>query len=180
MLFPHTDSRHVTLRPAAASDATKVYDILFKLGSAALPMIDTYVEQFGRGKSACFLVHRRDADGGEELVGFSALGDLAPAGHLRAEVHLLPGLDEDVVTEAHTLTTNFAFAMWRTRKVYFHTTESSPSVIGFGGERSVLVRAEAVLPSHAFFHGRLWDVHVFAVYREDWDILGADLLKQIV
>jgi hypothetical protein len=211
MLFPYTESRHVELRPAAASDAAAVYDLLFRLGLAGLSMIDTYVEQFGRGKSACFLVHRRDADGGSALVGFSSLSDLTPAGHLQAEVRLLPGSGPDVVAEAHALTTNFAFSMWRTRKVYFHATDPDPAAIGFGARvappqtalpqtpqdalpqtllppagqpdgvaAGPLVRAEAVLPAHTFFHGRLWDVHVLAVYREDWDVLGVDLLKQIV
>ncbi|MET7395823.1 GNAT family protein [Dactylosporangium sp. NPDC005572] len=187
MLFPHTESRHVTLRPAAVADAPLVYGVLLRLGHAGLPMLDTFVDQFGRGRSACFLVYRRDQPGpggepagDERLIGFSALSDLAPAGHLRAEVSLVEGQPDEVVTEAHALTTNFAFAMWRTRKVYFHTVDPAPSAIGFGADRSAMVRAEAVLPGHTFFHGRLWDVHVLAVYREEWDTVGADLLKQLV
>jgi RimJ/RimL family protein N-acetyltransferase len=178
MLFPHTESRRIALRPATAADAPKVYDILFRLGRGALPMIDDFVGSFGRGMAATFLIHRKDT---EELVGFSTLSELAPpAGHVRAEVNLIAGQPEEILTEASALTANFAFAMWRIRKVYFHATEASVASLGFGGEHSVLVRPEAVFPDHTYFHGRLWDVHVFAIYRDHWDTHGVDLLKQIV
>lgn len=177
MLFPHTETRRVALRQAGAKDATEIYDILFRLGRGELPMIDRYVEAFGQGLSACFLVQRKDT---EATVGVVTLADLALAGHVRAEVSLAAGQPAEVRTDAHALAVNFAFAMWRVRKVYLHATEEGAEAFGFDGEHEPLVRREAVLPDYVYFHGRLWDVHVSAVYRDDWDTRGADLLKQII
>jgi RimJ/RimL family protein N-acetyltransferase len=177
VLFPHVESKRIVLRAATAEDGPKAYDILFQLGRGGLRTLDAFLENFGRGVSAHFLIHRRDTG---DLVGFSALSDLSPAGHLRADVHLVAGQPEEVVTEANALTANFAFAMWRTRKVYFHTSEASISSLGFAGEYAAMVCAEAVLPDHLYFHGRRWDLHVYAIYRDQWDVHGVDLLKQII
>jgi RimJ/RimL family protein N-acetyltransferase len=183
MLFPHTETRRIALRPASAQDAPQAYDILFALGRGGLPMIDTFVDGFGRGMSACFMVHLKDDDAetaAGDVVGLTTLSEPTPAGHLRADVNLVAGQPNGVRTDAGALTVNFAFAMWRTRKVYLHTTDASVESTGFIGEHAPMVRAEAVLPDHTYFHGRLWDVHVFAIYREDWDVQGVDLLKQLV
>jgi hypothetical protein len=178
MLFPYTESRRVTLRPAGPGDAAKAYEVLFRSGRGALPTVDRFVESFGRSMAACFLVERKDTG---ELAGFTTLSDLAqPAGHVRAEVNLLPGQSDEVRADATALTTNFAFAMWRVRKVYFHSTDPSATSLGLDGEHQAMVRTEAVFPDHAYFYGKLWDVHVFAIRRDDWDTRGVDLLKQIV
>ncbi|WP_017609334.1 hypothetical protein [Nocardiopsis xinjiangensis] len=70
--------------------------------------------------------------------------------------------------------------MWRTRKVYFHTTENAPEDLGFGSRHPKLATTEAVLSDHWYFHGQLWDVSVRSVRREHWDAHGTDLLFQIV
>jgi RimJ/RimL family protein N-acetyltransferase len=177
MLFPHTGSRQVELHPAGATDATQAYEILFRLGAAGLPVIDSYTRSFGEGLSACFLVRRKDTG---EVAGLSTLSSPTSASHLRMEVHLSTESAEELTRDVHALTANFAFAMWRTRKVYLHRSSPDVAAIGFDDEFAPLVRAEAVLPDHTYFHGRLWDVHVFAIHREDWDIQGVDLLKQIL
>ncbi|MDX3195172.1 hypothetical protein PV458_42815 [Streptomyces sp. MN03-5084-2B] len=174
MLSPHTESRLVTLRPAGVEDAAQVYEILFRLGSAGLPLIDQFVESFGEGKAACFLVHRKDTG---QLIGVSSLSDLAPAGHVRAEIELVAESTDELRAEVNALTVNFAFAMWRTRKVYFHLTTPDAGELGLGAD---LPREEVVLSDYTYFHGRLWDVHVVAIYREDWDEAGLDIIKQIV
>ncbi|MFF8791169.1 hypothetical protein [Streptomyces sp. NPDC015125] len=177
MLFPHTETRRVALRPAGSEDAVAAYQILFRLGSAGLPVLDTFVKTFGEGLSACFLVHRKDTD---EVVGLSTISPLTPAGHVRIEVHLAGAENHELTGDVHALTAHFAFAMWRTRKVYLHRTSSDISAIGWGDAAAAVLRAEAVLPDHTYFHGRLWDVHIFAIHREDWNPHGAALLKQIV
>ncbi|QFU89750.1 GNAT family N-acetyltransferase [Amycolatopsis sp. YIM 10] len=177
MLFPHTESSRVALRPASVEDAPKAYDILFRLGYGGLPVIDEFTDSFGRGLSACFMLQR--ADDGEQ-VGVSTISDLNSAGHVRAEINVGAGQPEEIRVHASALTTNIAFAMWRTRKVYFHTVDPDAGHVGFGPEHSAMVRAEAVLRDYTFFHGRVWDINVFSVYREDWDEHGVDLLKQIV
>lgn len=176
MLFPHTESRKIELRPAGVKDAARVYEILFRLGHGGLPLLDRFTESFGRGLSASFLVHRKDSG---DVVGFTTLSEPSVAGHLTAEVHL-GGQPDEVRRDAAALTVNFAFAMWRTRKVYFHATDPSPESVGFSGPYAAVVDAEAVLPKHTYFHGRVWDVHVLAIYRERWDEHGVDLVKNIV
>ncbi|WP_062346031.1 GNAT family N-acetyltransferase [Herbidospora yilanensis] len=176
MLFPHTESGQIELRPAGAKDAARVYEILFRLGHGGLPLLDRYADSFGQGLSACFLVHRKDTG---EVAGFSTLSEPSVAGHVTAEVHL-GGQPDEIRRDAAVLTVNFAFAMWRIKKVYFHAIDPSPAGIGFAGPDAAVVEAEAVLPRHTYFHGRTWDVHVFAVYRERWDDHGVDLVKNIV
>jgi hypothetical protein len=76
MLFPHTESRRIALRPAGIQDAPRAYDILFRLGHAGLPIIDQYVDSFGKGLAACFLVHRKDTG---DAVGLSTITSPTPA-----------------------------------------------------------------------------------------------------
>jgi RimJ/RimL family protein N-acetyltransferase len=170
------ETRQIRLKPAGAADARLVYEILFRLGRGGLPLIDDFAESFGRATAAAFLLQNKDT---QEIVGICTLAELAPpAGHVRAEVTLSAGQPEEFRLEATALITNFAFSMWRIRKVYFHSTDPAES-LGFAGEHSSMVRPEAVFPDHVYFYGRLWDVHVLAIYREQWDTLGVDLLKQI-
>jgi hypothetical protein len=75
---------------------------------------------------------------------------------------------------------NFAFAMWRLRKVYLHSVDASVAALGFGPGHSSLIRSEALLSDHTYLHGRLWDLNVFAIARDRWDVEGLDLLKQIL
>ncbi|MFF0744454.1 hypothetical protein ACFYVL_29040 [Streptomyces sp. NPDC004111] len=177
MLFPHTKSRRLALRAAGAEDAAQAYEILFRLGAPGLPLIDDYVKTFGERLAACFLLE--DAQSGE-VVGLSTLSTLTAAGHLRMEVSLASDRAAEFRTDAHALTANFAFSMWRTRKVYVHLHSADTSPVGFRDGHGPLLRPETVLPEHTFFHGELWDVHVHAIHRADWDTLGVDLLKQIV
>ena len=178
MLFPHTESQRISLQPASAKDAPKIYDILFRNGRAGLPLLDVFVESFGRGMAACFVI--RDKERGD-MIGFTTLSELAPpAGHVRVEVNVAPGVPPEVRADATLLTVNFAFAMWRLRKVYLHSVDASAAALGFGPGHSSLARSEALLSDHTYLHGRLWDVNVFAIARDRWDVDGVDLLKQIL
>jgi hypothetical protein len=154
MLFPYLESRRISLRPATAKDAFKIYDILFRLGRVPLPMFEAFSEAFGRGCSASFVVIRKDTG---EVVGHATLSELSPAGHVRADVWVQADSEEEVQADANALTANFAFAMWRTRKVYFHSTDPSPESLGFPPEHTGMVRAEAVLGDYVYFYGKRWD-----------------------
>lgn len=167
----------VRLQPAVKDDAPSAYEVLFRIGHRSLPTLDRFSESFNLGVSANFLILDQENDA---VVGISSLSDLSAAGNLEAQVHLAAGAPVERVRDAYALTTNFAFAMWRTRKIYFHTTENDPEDLGFGDLRPDLVTTEAVLPDHWYFHGRLWDVHVRSVRREQWDSHGAELISQIV
>ncbi|MBB6421369.1 GNAT family N-acetyltransferase [Streptomyces sp. AK010] len=176
VLYPHTTTKRIKLRPAGAADAPAAYDILFRNGHGPLPLLDRYAADFCNGLSACFMIHDAETD---ELLGFSTLSDLKPAGHLRTEVHLRLGTREDLRSEANALTVNFAFSMWRTRKVYFEVTDPTLARIGFGRHKKAM-RPEAVLPDHVFLHGKLQDVHVISYGRDDWDAHGLDFIQQVV
>jgi RimJ/RimL family protein N-acetyltransferase len=177
MLYPHTESRRISLCPASASDAPAAYELLFRMGHGGLPTIDQFVSGFGRGMAAYFLVRLKETD---ELVGLATISEPNPAGHVRVEVNVRTDQPSGIVRDATALTTNFAFSMWRIRKVYFHVTRSGVESLAFGEEHTAMVREEAVLRDHVFFHGCTWDVTVLAIHREDWNVLGVDLLKQLV
>lgn len=182
MLYPHIDSRRVTLHPADAADATRAHSVLLSAGTTGLGTVDAYAATFGRGLSALFMAHRadRDTDGADgPLCGVCAVSALTPAGHLRVDTTVLPGTPIEVLGDANALAANFAFSMWRTRKVYFHAVDPDPAAFGLG-EYSELIRLEATLSDHRFVHGEVRDEHVFSVRRDDWDGLGTDLIKQIV
>lgn len=151
--------------------------MLFRLGHRGLSTLDRFSESFSHGISANFLVIDQES---EKVVGTSSLSDLSPAGNLDAAVHLAAGTPDEQAREAHLLTVNFAFAMWRTRKVYFHTVENGKQDLGLGDDHSLIASTEAVLRDHWYFHGRLWDVHVQSVRREQWDARGAELVLQVV
>ncbi|MEU9035205.1 hypothetical protein AB0D45_09855 [Streptomyces sp. NPDC048352] len=177
MFFPHTETRRVALRPAGADDAAAAYEVLLRLGTAGLPVLDVFTQTFGQGLAACFLVRDKDTD---EVVGLSTVSAVNPAGHLRIEVHLTGDTAGEISGDVHALTANFAFSMWRTRKVYIHRTSPDIRAIGFGDAHEAMVRTEAILPEQTYFHGRLWDVHVLAIHRDDWNTHGVALLEKIV
>ncbi|MBB5958550.1 RimJ/RimL family protein N-acetyltransferase [Saccharothrix tamanrassetensis] len=177
MLFPYSESKRITLTPATSEDGPEVYDVLFRLGRQTLPPLEVFLRDYTGGFDAQFLVRRRD-DG--ELVGVTSLADQETAGHILASVHVNAEQPVEIAADAAALTVNFAFANWRLRKVYIHSHEEDLAALGFAGENAAIVREEAVLPDHLYFHGRLWDMHVYAIYREQWDEYGIELLNHIV
>lgn len=177
MLYPYVESKRILLRPATAQDGPRVYEILFQGGRVALPTLDEFTGNFTKGVAAQFLVERRDTG---EIVGYTALRDQSVAGHVRLEVHTNGEPMEGIVTDSAALTINFAFAMWRIRKVYFQTHETSLSCLGFDGDYASAAAEEAVFPDYLYFQGKLWDMHVFAIYRAQWDVHGTEFLKEIV
>jgi RimJ/RimL family protein N-acetyltransferase len=177
VLYPYVESKRILLRPATAQDGPKVYEILFRAGRSALPTLDVFMQSFAKGAAAQFLVERRDTG---DIVGYTSLTDLSVAGHVRLDVHADAETLEGIVSDAAALTINFAFAMWRIRKLYFHTHETGLSGLGFDGDYAAAVREEAVFPDHLYFQGKLWDMHVFAIYRDKWDVHGTEFLSEIV
>ncbi|CCH33146.1 GNAT family protein [Actinosynnema sp. NPDC047251] len=177
MLFPYSESKRITLTPAAPEDGPAVYDVLLRLGRRTLPPLDVFLAGYTHGVDAQFLVRHRD-DG--ELVGVTTLSEQETAGHILASVHVNAEQPVAIAADATALTVNFAFANWRLRKVYLQSHEGDLDALGFGDRPAELVREEAVLPDHLYFQGRRWDMHVYAVYREQWDEHGVEWLNQIV
>lgn len=200
MLFPHVESKRVVMCPALVSDAPAVYRILLRGGRTELPTLGTFTAVFDRGATAQFLVYDRATD---ELVGYGALTSLSTAGHVTATVatensQVEPGIapfdsarDDTANTDARpvqvdevgaataALLVNFAFAMWRLRKVYLETAEPDLASFGLSGPLAGVARREARLPGHLYFRGELWDKFVHAIYREDWDEFGEQILANL-
>lgn len=173
MLMPIIESELIALQPASIDDAGIAYEIQFRLGSRRMPLIDNYIADFGIGKSAYFMIRAKDSD---EVIGTCSVTDPTPAGTVRAEVDVVPECTEKMRRDVNVLITNFAFAMWPTRKVYWYVTESDPERLSLDRD---LARQEAVLPKHRYFHGRQWDVYIYAVYRDDWTARGPELIASI-
>lgn len=177
MLFPYVESKQIVLRPATAEHGRRLYEILLAVGRTALPTLDVFIETQLQGVAARFLVMRRDSD---EVIGFTEVRELDAAGHARVAIHLEPECGVELYGDAVALTVNFAFSMWRLHKVYLHSHVPDPGSVGFGDDRATLARYQAVLPDHAYFQGRLWDLHVFAVHRSVWDTDGIGWVEEIV
>jgi hypothetical protein len=56
----------------------------------------------------------------------------------------------------------------RYRKVYMEVAGYNLDQFGRGADRLGIWKEEARLRDHLSYAGRLWDLHTFAVYREDW------------
>ncbi|MFC4534473.1 GNAT family N-acetyltransferase [Sphaerisporangium dianthi] len=163
MPLPILESRRVRLRPAGADDGVVLYRILLRLGLSTLPTQEAFLSEFAGHAAAQFRIERRDTG---EVVGFSSLHELDPAGHVDLGVYtdpakILPGLG----AEAGILTINYAFATWNIHKVYIRTTRASIPSMGLSIN---LLAEEGVLRDHLYFQGTLWDLHIFAMYREKW------------
>ncbi|GHC96565.1 hypothetical protein GCM10007079_49370 [Nocardiopsis terrae] len=163
MLFPHVESRRLRLVPSTASAET--FQILLTGGVESLGGIDAYLAEHEKSDIRAYFLMESRATG--ETVGFTTLHELnEAAGHVQV------GLYTDVTKEnlglggeAAMMTINYAFAMWNIRKVYIRTTKATISNFGPQVEKS---EPEAVLRDHFYFCGKLWDVYVYSIMREDW------------
>lgn len=164
MIFPHTVSRRVFLRPASATDHRGFFRTLLRTGFESFRPADLPVRQLLRGLNAVFVVHHRAT--GEEL-GFSALLGHDQAGHMRCGLYL----DKDrlrlgIGSEAVYLTINYAFGMFPIDRLITQTTEVSAASFGLGFSRS---DRDGILEDHLYFRGSSWDLHTFHIDRDDWE-----------
>jgi RimJ/RimL family protein N-acetyltransferase len=167
LLFPHVETRRLKLVPSTASEET--FDILLSGGVESLSDIDTYLADHRKSDINAYFLSVSKATG--KTIGFTTLHELnQPAGHVQV------GLYSDIRQEnlglggeAAILTINYAFAMWNVRKVYVRTTKATISNFGPQVEKS---EPEAVLRDHFYFCGRLWDVYIYSISREDWSEWG--------
>ena len=175
-IFPHIETPRIQLRPAsAAADGPAFYRLLLQLGINTLPTQEDFVSAYCRDFAAYFAIRRREE--GDE-IGFCALFQLDPAGHVEVGVYTDPSRNgSSLGAEAALLTINYAFAMWNIRKIYYRASGASlPSI---GGIVIDLARKEGLLPGHQYFRGQLWDMHIFAIYREQWEAKGAGLVEHL-
>lgn len=164
MIFPHTTSRRIVLRPATTADQARFTRTLLRTGiesfrPAAVPTATAPVMY-----NASFVVVRRV---GDEVLGFSTLHGYDPAGHIRSGVYLDPSSARlGVGAEALYLSINYAFAAFDIDKVIAQTTEASFDAFGLTPEDN---QSGSILPGHLYFRGRLWDVHNFQLTRREWE-----------
>lgn len=163
MFFPHTASRRIRLRPATTADQANFFLTVLKSGIGSSRQ--TARPTLGAAKpSAAFLVLLRSR---EEVLGFSALHGLDPAGHVRLGVYLDPQrARHGVGSEAILLSVNYAFATMNVEKVITQTTAASFAQLGLYATHGGRIGA---LPEHAYFRGQYWDLHTFEISRQDWE-----------
>lgn len=162
MLFPHTASRRIVLRPASASDAMTFYETLLQTGLESLYAISGKSGMFKA--DAVFLATRR-TDG--EVLGFSTLQSLSDAGHIRTGVYLNSDRTRfGIGSEAVQLTINYGFAVYNIDRMMIETTEAS--LPNFGSDATWDTR-EGTLADHLYFRGRYFDLQSYWLRRSYWD-----------
>ncbi|MFD7915402.1 GNAT family N-acetyltransferase [Streptomyces sp. NPDC059752] len=169
VLFPHTRSRRLELRPASADDQGQFIRTLLQSGIESVNA--TRTKRTSMDSCASFLVARRTTG---DVLGFATLHGLDPAGHLRAGLYLDPERSRlGVGAEGMYLMTNYAFAMFPIDKLLGQTTEATFGAVGISADDDT---AQAVFPEYLYFRGRHWDLHSFEITREGWEFLvDADL-----
>jgi RimJ/RimL family protein N-acetyltransferase len=164
VIFPHTVSRRVMLRPATAADQSSFFETLLRTGIESFRPAARAAGAVARQRNAAFLVVRR-VD--EQVLGFSTLHGLDPAGHIRSGIYLDPRhVRLGIGAEAVRLSINWAFAMFPIDSIIAQTTEASFGSFGMTSEDT---EKAAVLPEHLYFRGRLWDLHTFHIGRREWE-----------
>lgn len=164
MLFPHTTSRRLAFRPASTAHHADLIRTMLRTG---IENVSPTGRAGNRDLSKCaaaFLITRR---GSGDLLGFSTLHGLDPAGHVKAGVYLDPERARlGVGSEAIYLTINYAFAMFDIAKVIAQTTEATFGSVGLTPQNDT---ATAILSDHLYFRGRHWDLHTFQLVRAEWE-----------
>lgn len=162
MLHTHTRSRRVDLVPTTADDSATFYRTLVASGIESPPAPSAIAADFAQ-VNALFLVHRRDSG---DIIGYSTLHNLG-ACHIEAGLYTDTSRSRHGIGgEAVVLTINYGFAAFRVDKMIVRTTEASFDGIGAAFDAD---GREGRLPGHAFFRGRPWDVHAFAMHRAEWE-----------
>ncbi|MEU3233635.1 GNAT family protein [Nocardiopsis alba] len=179
MLVPHLETRRVVFRTATPDSADDLYDSLLRAGLETLPALDDFRSGFEMAVQEDFTLFAICLRSNGRFVGFGSLRDRDPAGHLKMGISMnTEMLSYGEGAEAMLLLANYGFARWEhIRRVYIESTEAS--IARFGAALSSL-RSEVTLRDHTFFRGRLWDMHYYAVTRDEWERGGAPVLERLV
>lgn len=175
-MFPHTQSRRISLEPASLADARdNVLSTLLRTGLESVRPAADPARALMDMCCAAFLVRHRISG---NVLGFSMLHGLSPAGHVRCGVYLDPEQARlGVGAEAVHLTVNYAFAAFDVNKVISQTTRASFTSFGLSGEEP---GKAAVLEDYLYFRGRFWDLHTFQVHRWEWEYYIGRKLDRIL
>ncbi|MGQ0838804.1 GNAT family N-acetyltransferase [Actinokineospora sp.] len=167
MLFPHTTSRRTVLRPAVKGDHPSFLGTLLRTGIESVRPGAAANPDLARRSNAAFIVTQR---GNGDVLGFSTLFGLDPAGHIKSGVYLDPqkarlGIGSEVIY----LSINYAFASFNIDQVITQTTEASFDTFGLSTSDNEGPGGMGILRDHLYFRGRNWDLHTFQIKRQEWE-----------
>ncbi|WP_150246388.1 hypothetical protein [Nocardiopsis quinghaiensis] len=175
MLFPHTRVPGVELRACRVHGPEDLHRVLGGYdGLPSAEVLSQLLPEDPEEYAAQFTVVPDDSEEAVGVVGLHTL-DLAN-GHVRAELFLLPAVDARTVAATAALTVNYAFSMFRIRKVYVWTVGGEARVFR---DVPVETRNEGTLIEYVADGDGLHDVTVVAVDREAWDE-GVAFLDELV
>lgn len=174
-IFPHMKSRRITLQPKSTSPTPEDYNLILKLGLDSTSNFESFSAAMQKKSIDANFSIRLNGD--DSAAGFSMLLDLdQDAGHVHTAVYIDPAAArQGIGADATLLTVNYAFAMWNIRKVYFETTDASSGDFGAMLEKP----PEATLNDYIFFRGRLWDLKVYALTRDEWEKELYDYVRKL-
>jgi hypothetical protein len=90
--------------------------------------------------------------------------------HLEPSGHAIP--DAQCVVEAFKMLVDYAFQGWDLRKIYLECADFNVHQFESFLDRCDL---EGRLIDHLFLGGRWWDLRTYAIWKERWQFLSADI-----
>lgn len=170
---PPLEGRHVVLRPVVPSD----YETLYRMAmlpevahrwrtEGSTPNPAAFQELLWRDVLVQFLAVNR-ADGAP-----MGLVTCFAANHREGFAHVALMTDprfalSGLVLAPFALLLNYVFALWNFRKLYMESAQFNYLKISSGEGR--FFHEEGRLKDHVFYGDRYWDLHILALYREDWE-----------
>jgi RimJ/RimL family protein N-acetyltransferase len=170
---PAMAGRRVVLRPVYPEDYGYLYSLAVspEIGfrwryRGAVPAYDVFLRDLWAGILVQFMVC--DATTGEPVGFVVAHSADLKSGFAHVAVLMSPaGMGRGWGVEAGALFITYLFATWSFRKLYAESLAFTWGAVSSGVRR--LFREEGCLEDHEFYQGRYWDLHIAAVYRNDWE-----------
>lgn len=176
MIFPHVQSRNAALNVARTMDTAGIHRLLSDMGVPGLPGTGALGELLPTDPAGFAAQFRIGPPGGGTAFGFSVLHGLSAQNqHVHAGLFGCAGR-EGPMLEAGALTVNYAFSMWNLRKIYFWTLDERVRPLA---ECPVPLHREGTLVEYVSDEGRLRDVNIFALYRQEWVADGLEFVEEI-
>lgn len=180
MIFPHIHAPGIALEATHARVGSEIHAELTAQGVQGIAGHDAFASPAlwpnrpYQEVSAQFFVR---AAGDGETLGYTSLHELRPhSRYVKCALAVDGEADAEVRAEVAALTVNYAFAMWNVRKIYFWTPE--PEVPGLAAVGTAPER-EGTLPEHLLDGGALRAVHIFALYRRQWQDRGVEFVERL-
>lgn len=175
---PNLVGRRVRLRPVTPDDYDWLYDVALspEIGfrwrnRGATPSPEAFVEGLWRGVLAQFMVERIQSD--ETIGNVFAYSADHMSGVASVAIMVLPKYTKQGwALEAAGLFVDYLFRVWNFRKLYADSPDYTAGA--FSGGVGRFFREEGCLRDHEYYDGRYWDLHIFALYRDEWEKIADD------